>query len=147
MNIFGTISNFDSSHQQLIKQQRESIFPNESTLSCIYSIHFVELNRHLCIKLTRKWRNFCIHDDVIKWKHFPRYWPFVRGVNTREAADSIETLSRSLWRHRNDIWYNIGHWNTYDILTLMILLIIINIRLCSVRNFCYVVYQELHFTD
>ena len=21
---------------------------------------------------------FC-HDDVIKWKHFPRYWPFVRG--------------------------------------------------------------------
>ena len=19
-----------------------------------------------------------IHDDVIKWKHFPRYWPFVR---------------------------------------------------------------------
>ena len=20
-----------------------------------------------------------LHDDVIKWKHFPRYWPFVRG--------------------------------------------------------------------
>ena len=20
------------------------------------------------------------HDDVIKWKHFPRYWPFVRGL-------------------------------------------------------------------
>ena len=20
------------------------------------------------------------HDDVIKWKHFPRYWPFVRGI-------------------------------------------------------------------
>ena len=20
------------------------------------------------------------HDDVIKWKHFPRYWPFVRRV-------------------------------------------------------------------
>ena len=19
------------------------------------------------------------YDDVIKWKHFPRYWPFVRG--------------------------------------------------------------------
>ena len=18
-----------------------------------------------------------VHDDVIKWKHFPRYWPFV----------------------------------------------------------------------
>ena len=38
------------------------------------------------------------HDDVIKWKHFPRHWPFVRGirrsplwingwVNDREAGD------------------------------------------------------------
>ena len=24
---------------------------------------------------------FCVHDDVIKWKHFPRYWPFVRGIH------------------------------------------------------------------
>ena len=23
-----------------------------------------------------------LHDDVIKWKHFPRYWPFVRGKFT-----------------------------------------------------------------
>ena len=22
-----------------------------------------------------------IHDDVIKWKHFPCYWPFVRGIH------------------------------------------------------------------
>ena len=21
------------------------------------------------------------HDDVIKWKHFPLYWPFVRGIH------------------------------------------------------------------
>ena len=21
------------------------------------------------------------HDDVIRWKHFPRYWPFVRGIH------------------------------------------------------------------
>ena len=21
------------------------------------------------------------HDDVIKWRHFPRYWPFVRGIH------------------------------------------------------------------
>ena len=23
----------------------------------------------------------CDHDDVIKWKHFPRYWPFARGIH------------------------------------------------------------------
>ena len=22
------------------------------------------------------------HDDVIKWKHFPRYWTFVRGIHS-----------------------------------------------------------------
>ena len=22
-----------------------------------------------------------LHDDVIKWKHLPRYWPFVRGIH------------------------------------------------------------------
>ena len=22
-----------------------------------------------------------IHDDVMKWNHFPRYWPFVRGIH------------------------------------------------------------------
>ena len=27
------------------------------------------------------------HDDVIKWKDFPRYWPFVRGIN-RSPMDS-----------------------------------------------------------
>ena len=21
------------------------------------------------------------HDDIIKWKHFPRYWPFVQGIH------------------------------------------------------------------
>ena len=24
----------------------------------------------------------CLHDDVIKWKYFPRYWPFVCGEFT-----------------------------------------------------------------
>ena len=27
------------------------------------------------------------HDDVIKWNHFPRYWPFVRGIH-RPSVDS-----------------------------------------------------------
>ena len=27
------------------------------------------------------------HDDVIKWKHFPRYWPFVKG-NPQVTIDS-----------------------------------------------------------
>ena len=67
------------------------------------------------------------HDDVIKSKRFPRYWPFVRGIH-RSPVNSphkgqwhralmgffylrlsnqswgwwFETLSRPLWLHRND---------------------------------------------
>ena len=63
------------------------------------------------------------HDDVIKWKHFPRYWPFVRGIHRTKASDVefwcflwsalnkrlskqpwawwFKTPSWSLWRHRN----------------------------------------------
>ena len=77
-------------------------------------------------------KSFPIHDDVIKWKHFPRYWTFVRGIhrwpvkypaqravtrsfdvcfdlrlNKRLSKQSwglwLETLSRPLWRHCNDI--------------------------------------------
>ena len=59
--------------------------------------------------------------DVIKWKHFPRYRPFVRGVHgSPQSFDVVflftpepttveqtmetpwfETPSRSLWRHCN----------------------------------------------
>ena len=70
------------------------------------------------------------HDDVIKWKYFPCYWPFVRGIhrspvnsphkgqwrgalmfslicalNKRMGKQSwdwwFETPSRSSWRHCN----------------------------------------------
>ena len=30
------------------------------------------------------------HDDVIKWKHFPRYWSFVRGIH-RSPVNSQHT--------------------------------------------------------
>ena len=65
----------------------------------------------------------CIHDDVIKWRHYPRYWPFVwefptqrpvtpsfdvffdLRLNKRLSKQSsgwwFETPSRPLWRHRN----------------------------------------------
>ena len=67
------------------------------------------------------------HDDVIRWKHFPRYLPFVRGIhrgstsgaelwcflwstlNKRLCEQSrrrwFEMPLRSLWRHSNEF-----HW-------------------------------------
>ena len=35
-----------------------------------------------------------IHDDVIKWKHFPLYWPFVRGIH----QSPVNSLHKGQWR-------------------------------------------------
>ena len=82
-----------------------------------------------------------IHDDVIKWKHFPRCWPFVRGIH-RSTVNSpqrpvtrrfdvffdlrlskrlskqswgwwFETLPRPLWHHSN-VTYLKPHWLQID---------------------------------
>ena len=34
------------------------------------------------------------HDGVIKWKHFPRYWPFVRGIH----RSPVNSPHKGQWR-------------------------------------------------
>ena len=34
------------------------------------------------------------HDDVIKWKHFPRYWPLVRGIHRL----TVNSPHKGQWR-------------------------------------------------
>ena len=34
------------------------------------------------------------HDDVIKWKHFLRYWPFVRGIH----RSPVNSPHKGRWR-------------------------------------------------
>ena len=46
---------------------------------------------------TSDWGVLCHHDDVIKWKHFLRYWPFVRGIH-RSPMNSLQKASHAeLW--------------------------------------------------
>ena len=35
-----------------------------------------------------------VHDDVIKWKHFPRHWPFVRGIH----RSTVSSPYKGKWR-------------------------------------------------
>ena len=37
---------------------------------------------------------FIEHDDVIKWKHSPRYWPFVRGIH----RSPVNSPHKGQWR-------------------------------------------------
>ena len=43
----------------------------------------------------RRFREIRIsHDDVTKWKHFPRYWPFVRGIH----RSPVNSPHKGQWR-------------------------------------------------
>ena len=49
------------------------------------------------------------HDDVIKWKQFPRYWPFVRGIH----RSSVNSPHKIHWRRAlmcSLIWAWINGW-------------------------------------
>ena len=51
----------------------------------------------VCLMLSTSHQLSCIdlhHDDVMKWKHFPRYWPFVWGIH----RPPVNFPHKSQWR-------------------------------------------------
>ena len=42
------------------------------------------------------------HDDIIKWKYFPRYWPFVRGIPGHPWIPRTKASDAELWCF---LWY------------------------------------------
>ena len=76
---------------------------------------------------------YCIlhtHDDVIKWKHFPRNWPFVRGIHRSRWIPCTKASNAELWcfrwsasekngwvnnREAGDLWRHRGH---YDVIVM-----------------------------
>ena len=73
-------------------------------------------------------------DDVIKRKHFPRYWPFVRGihrsqVNSPHKGQWCGALMCSLICARRNVWVNNReagdlrrHRAHYDVIVMFIVL-------------------------
>ena len=50
--------------------------------------------RLICISYApNQWNAF--HNDIIKWKHFPRNWPFVQGIH----RSPVNSLHKGQW-HR-----------------------------------------------
>ena len=66
-------------------------------LSFIISRHWEGTYWHSSPWKTRTHLSYTInnmHDDVIKWKHFPRYWPFVRGIH----RSPVNSPHKGQWR-------------------------------------------------
>ena len=45
-----------------------------------WSVNWRIARRHFVALISTETLQY-LHDDVIKWDHFPRYWPFVRGIH------------------------------------------------------------------
>ena len=46
------------------------------------------------LNLARFELKISFHDDVIQWKHFPHYWPFVRGIH----RSPVNSSHKGKWR-------------------------------------------------
>ena len=64
---------------------------NESSISCFGSSFINAFFRFSSVKVLLFDPK---HDDVIKWKHFPRYWPFVR----RTHRSPVNSPHKGQWR-------------------------------------------------
>ena len=69
----------------------EPVFENRTPfVECKYINNKYPLPNKCCLysmSMYQKWIPN-IHDDVIKWKHFPRHWPFVRGIHRSPGTSS-----------------------------------------------------------
>ena len=57
--------------------------------------HFCPFVRRESICHRCHWWVSLTHDDVIKWKHLPRYWPFVRGIHRSPVNSPQRPVTRS----------------------------------------------------
>ena len=47
----------------------------------------------LYVSIKPSQQNHIYHDDILKWKHFLRYWPFVRGIH----RSPVNSLHKGQW--------------------------------------------------
>ena len=59
-----------------------------------FSIVIIRINNSRLIKVLGGYFGYHSHDDVIKWKHFPRYWPFVWGIH----RSPVNSPHKGQWR-------------------------------------------------
>ena len=126
-------------------------------------MYVVQAHRELCYHILAGQ-----HDDVIKGKHFPRYWPFVQGIH-RSPVNSphkgqwrgalmfslmrlikqlskhsrgwwFETLSSPLWRHCNEF---LLIWTTKITISTWVILAVIAIAMDPKECFYYLATPDI----
>ena len=80
-------SDFVWSHIKRNTVSRQTILQTNDVLSFFFEAHVLTDSGN-DLRLVRH------HDDVIKWEHFPRYWPFVRGIH----RSPLNSPHKGQWR-------------------------------------------------
>ena len=65
-----------------------SAYPEPEPLRYRWLPTYLSVQFNISLNLVRP------HDDVIKWKHFPRYWPFVWGIH----RSPVNSPHKGQWR-------------------------------------------------
>ena len=78
-----SLSSYGSEEQTVVKITRINCMDSNPD----YSINWITTLKSWLLY-------FSIHDDVIKWKHFSRYWPFVRGIH----RSPVNSPYKGRWR-------------------------------------------------
>ena len=75
------------------------------------------------------------HDDIIKWKHFPRYWPFVRWIHRSPVSSPHQGQWRGIlmfsltcvwingWVNNHETGDSIRYRAHYDVIVMLWILI------------------------
>ena len=79
------------------------------------------------------------HDDVMKWKHFPRYWSFVRGIHQSPVnSPHTKASNAELWCFLGcnwmKGWVNIVTLVIWDAIALIVMTIIFLLHITTVLH-------------
>ena len=74
-------NSIETACQLLSTEKKSRLFLQCELFICVRYINVPERYRLECTVVIEWLYSARIHDDVIKWKHFPRYWPIVRGIH------------------------------------------------------------------
>ena len=100
------------------------------------------------------------HDDVIRWKHFPHYWPFVWGIhrspmNSPHKGQRRGALMFSFICARINVWINNReagdlrcHRAHYDVIVMSVFLLVAvewrKDKLLSNMHNCVLIKRSIH---
>ena len=86
---------FSVQYSWIIISWRINTYLTQTVKKCL-----VLINREVIYFIVVPWCNMCQHsqhEEIIKRKHFPHYWPFVRGIQQSPVNSPVNSPHKGQW--------------------------------------------------